>query len=89
MTDLQIFVTDECWTCEESRRIAAAVEEAFPQVNVELVDLTSSERPDNVFAAPTYMLDGRVISLGNPRWGDLVQQLNLAATNRQAEAKQL
>ena len=79
MVKLQIFITDDCWSCEESRRIAAETEARFTDVEVRLVDLMSDERPSNVFAAPTYVLDGRVISLGNPRreelWGQLVQQI--------------
>jgi hypothetical protein len=77
MLKLQIFVTDDCWSCEESRRIAAETQARFEDVQVVLVDLQSAERPPSVFAAPTYLLDGQVISLGNPRpealWEHLAQ----------------
>ncbi len=75
MIKLQIFVTDDCWSCEESRQIAAETEARFQNVEVTLVDLNSKERPASVFAAPTYLLNGRVISLGNPRREALWQQL--------------
>lgn len=79
MTKLEIYVTDNCWTCEESRRLAAEVKARVTNVEVELVDLDSGRRPSYVFAAPTYVLDGKVIFLGNPRWEELRQKLAAAA----------
>lgn len=75
MLKLQIVVTDDCWSCEESRRIAAETQARFEDVEVTLVDLHSDERPSSVFATPTYLLNGRVISLGNPRREELWEQL--------------
>jgi hypothetical protein len=79
MVRLEIFITDDCWSCEESRRIAAETQARFKDVEITLVDLLSDERPANVFAAPTYVLNGRVISLGNPRreelWAQLAQRI--------------
>ncbi len=42
---------------------------------MELVDLSSAQRPENVFAAPTYLLNGKVISLGNPYPNELRRKL--------------
>ena len=75
MTKLEIYVTDDCWSCEESRRLAAEVRASVRNVEVELVDLNSSRRPSYVFAAPTYVLDGRVIFLGNPHLEELQDKL--------------
>jgi hypothetical protein len=38
-------------------------------VKVEVIDLDRAEvkQPDEIFATPTYVLNGRVVSLGNPR----------------------
>jgi hypothetical protein len=66
MSTLEIYVAEECWSCEEARRIAGAVGRAFPNVQVHLKDLNNGSRPSEVFAAPTYLLDGRIVSLGNP-----------------------
>lgn len=78
MLKLQIFVTDNCWSCEESRRIAAETEARFEDVEVALLDFDSEERPPSVFAAPTYLLNGRIVSLGNPwreeLWALLAQE---------------
>lgn len=81
MLKLQIFVTDDCWSCEESRRVAAETQARFDEVEVTLLDLQSDERPSSVFAAPTYLLNGRVISLGNPRREDLWAQLERGKAN--------
>ena len=79
--NLDIYIANDCWTCEETRRIAQRVEVRYPEVDVQLLDLNSAERPGNVFAAPTYVLDGRVAFLGNPRWHELEQKLAAAVSN--------
>lgn len=45
---------------------------------MELVDMSSSERPDQVFAVPTYVLNDRVIFLGNPTRDELIRKLEAA-----------
>jgi hypothetical protein len=79
MRTLQIYISDDCWSCEESLRIAAETCERFEHVTVELLDLMSEKKPEAVFAAPTYVLDGRVISLGNPPRERLWRQLSEAS----------
>lgn len=72
MVKLDIFVVDDCWSCEESHRIAAEARLRFAEtVEVTLRDLEREPRPPTVFAAPTYVPDGRVISLGNARREEL------------------
>lgn len=88
MTRLTICVTEECWSCDESRRIATEVQESFPDVEVVLVDLDSEQVPTEVFAAPTYLLDGQVIFLGNPRREDLWQRLSRRQQHRMREARE-
>ena len=75
MVTLKVYVEEDCWSCSESRRIVQEIALQFPQVAIELIDLSSQHHPDNVFAAPTYMLNGRIISLGNPYPKDLKQKL--------------
>ncbi len=75
MVKLQVYISEDCWTCAESRRIVAEIAPQFPQLSVELVDMETPDRPPNVFAVPTYVLDGRVISLGNPYRDDLCQEI--------------
>lgn len=66
---LEIYIAGSCFGCERARELARLVLDwNLPSVTVRLNDLDdpSIDRPDNVFAVPTYLLDGRVISLGNP-----------------------
>lgn len=75
-TLLQIVVSRDCPTCAESRTIALEMRERFPLLQVDLIDLDAGHPvPDGVVATPTYLLDGTVISLGNPRREDLVRKL--------------
>ncbi len=78
MITLQIFVDEMCWSCAESYRIVQALQPSFPTVRFEFSDLRREPHPDNVFAAPTFLLNGRVISLGNPTPRRLRQMLEEA-----------
>lgn len=48
--------------------MTAEITRRFPQLLTEIINLDEpdSDKPDYVFAVPTYALDGKVISLGNP-----------------------
>ena len=66
---LEVFVAPGCVGCETARRLVAeVVGRALPRLRVRLVDLGEPDavRHPAVFAVPTYLLDGRVLSLGNP-----------------------
>lgn len=76
---LHIYIADDCWSCEETRRIAADAARQFPQIQIELCNM-AQDRPDDVFAVPTYVLNGRVIFLGNPTRADLAQKLTAVQT---------
>jgi hypothetical protein len=77
MATLNVYILEHCLGCEEARRLAAAVAVRFTNLLVRVIDLDREPdaRPDALVAVPTYMLDGRVISLGNPRQADLVHDL--------------
>ena len=83
MVKLQVYVREDCWTCAESRRIVAEIEPQFPQLAVELIDMERPNRPNNVFAVPTYVLDGRIISLGNPYRDELRREIREALGRHQ------
>jgi hypothetical protein len=63
-----IYVAKHCEMCAYAYEIADLIRMNFPEVAVRLVDMetTSEEIPENVFATPTYLLNGLVWSLGNP-----------------------
>ena len=74
---LRIYVADDCWSCQETRRIAAAVAPQFPEVEIDIRQI-GDDPPDDVFAVPTYALNGRVIFMGNPTRNELSQRVAAA-----------
>ncbi|MEM7331920.1 MAG: thioredoxin family protein [Chloroflexota bacterium] len=76
MIKLDVYITHDCWSCEESERIVQDVSAKIPEVDVEFFDMEKTvNKPDNVFAVPTYLLNGKVISLGNPTREELYQKI--------------
>ncbi len=71
---LDIYIDDCCETCDHARQIAEQVRERMPQVEVNLIELTG-DKPDSVFAVPTYLLDGATLFLGNPSEVELFERL--------------
>ena len=67
--DLRIYVSDRCWGCDQARQIATQMQRIYPKLTVDVIDVNGAdvERPEEVFAVPTYLLNGRVVSLGNPK----------------------
>lgn len=68
MHDVAIYVSDHCGNCSYAWEIAALIREEFPQIALKVIDLDAPGEPvpETVFATPTYLLDDRVWSLGNP-----------------------
>lgn len=71
---LDIYIDDCCETCDHARQIAEQVRERMPQVEVNLIEL-AGDKPDSVFAVPTYLLDGATLFLGNPSELELFERL--------------
>jgi len=65
---LEIYVEADCFVCARSSEIAAGVRATFADVEVEMIDLADGggRHRHLLIAAPTYVLDGEVVSLGNP-----------------------
>ncbi len=65
---LRIYIGKHCWSCEEAVRLAEEVKRKFGALHVDVIDLDAegSVNVDNVFSTPTYVFNGRTISLGNP-----------------------
>jgi hypothetical protein len=64
---LYVYTSRHCDVCRYAWALAAAAER-FPEMDVRVVDVDGgdAEVPEEVFALPTYVLDGRVVSVGNP-----------------------
>jgi len=91
MVHLQIYVAHGCPMCVYSRQLAADIPQRFPMVDVRVIDIAElhvSELPDNVFATPTWLLNGRVYSMGNPDPEDLWDRLAMASQQAALKAKE-
>jgi hypothetical protein len=78
---LEIYVTPDCSGYETACRLADRIRAFGAGFDVRLIDLSlpGALRPSSVFAVPTYLLDGRVLSLGNPEDDWLLARLGLEA----------
>ena len=66
MATLNVYVTEDCMGCVESRTIVDKIKQEYPDHTVNLVDLNPNDWPEDIFAVPSYKLDGKLVSLGNP-----------------------
>jgi alkyl hydroperoxide reductase subunit AhpF len=80
MTALKVYITEDCWSCEEAVRIIADVAPLFPGVTFSMLDLETNDHPEEVFAVPTYVLNGKISFLGNPTREQLIQKLKTVQT---------
>ncbi len=71
--ELVIYVAPHCTNCDYAYVVAEQVAREFSQVDVRFVNMAAPEEPvpESVFATPTYLLNGRVWSLGNPSEDDV------------------
>lgn len=86
MVTLDIYVLSGCANCSYAVQMAQAIAGAYPQVHVQVWDMAQTVAiPEAVFAAPTYVLNGRVVSLGNPDEETLSQWLEQALAECQSQ----
>jgi hypothetical protein len=83
MVKLRVYIREDCWNCAESHRIVGEIAPEFPQLSVEIVDFDVPDRPQHIFAVPTYVLNGRIISLGNPYRDKLRKEIISALEDQQ------
>ena len=74
---LEVYTADCCYGCSEARSLADSLSMEFPNLQVRIINLDDpeSERPASVFAVPTYLLDGELLWLGNPRREDAIEKI--------------
>ena len=78
MNQLSIYVSTGCSSCRRARDIASSLQGLYPGVRVEVVETETAPEgslPESVVAVPAYVLDGALISLGNPNPVTLREQL--------------
>ncbi|MBI2845925.1 MAG: hypothetical protein HYX86_05205 [Chloroflexi bacterium] len=76
-TKLQIVVEPRCAFCPQAITLGQQAKSHFPDLEVEILDLAQqgTQRPEQVVAVPTFLLNGEVISLGNPSALRLFQKI--------------
>jgi hypothetical protein len=64
---LEIYVSRHYWSCEEVFQIVEQARQ-IPRIEVQVLDLDQPRYvpPPRIFAFPTYVLNGKIVSLGNP-----------------------
>ena len=73
---LDVYVENGCRFCERAMEIAQEIDEAYPRISVRVIDVTEADgRRTDVFAVPTFVLNGEVVSLGNPKRTDLCRAI--------------
>lgn len=74
---LDIYIDQDCPGCTQALEMANYVKSKLPEIEVRIFDLArpNIKRPSNVFAVPTYLLNGKRLSLGNPNLEDLLATL--------------
>jgi thiol-disulfide isomerase/thioredoxin len=72
---LTVYVDEYCPGCVKARQTASFIEQEYPDVQVRVIDVSEDSElvPNEVFATPTYMLDNRIVSLGNPGPDDIAR----------------
>ncbi len=64
---MPVFVSGHCFNCKDSIAIAEEIRQKYPDVVVKVFNIDNGDRPDvDIFAVPTYALNGKVVFLGNP-----------------------
>lgn len=75
---VDIYIAEHCFVCEYSLEVAEFIRERFPNVAVRLIDIADPNAiiPESVFATPTFLLNGKLWSLGNPSNEDIINRLS-------------
>lgn len=81
---LAVYIATGCWGCDRAGQLAETVRSRrIANLDVRVIDLGApgAIRPPSVFAVPTYLLDGRLLSLGNPDEAELIDRLQSEISN--------
>lgn len=73
---LEIYITNQCTNCVEALLIAERAR-GIAGLEVAVIDLDQPGQhvPPRVVAVPTYLLNGRIVSLGNPKREEFLGEL--------------
>ncbi|MBI4284845.1 MAG: hypothetical protein HY670_02960 [Chloroflexi bacterium] len=81
---LDIYVATHCFGTAEALRIAGLVRQQLPNVKVKvtMLDEIPGVNMPQVPATPSYVLDGKLLFLGNPHLDELVARIVSHPVNR-------
>ncbi len=84
---LDIYVTDQCANCEEALLLAERAR-TIAGLHIAIINLDQPGQriPPRVVAVPTYVLNGRVVSLGNPKREEFLAMLRTELQQQIEEA---
>lgn len=76
-SQLQVFFDSNCSTATFTQELITSVRILRPELSIEVVDINKSEvrKPDSVYAIPAYLLNSKMIFLGNPTRKALIERL--------------
>lgn len=65
---LTVLVAKHCAACERTPQVLESITALVPGLIVTVIDVDESPIPDGItlIGTPTYLVGGRVVSLGNP-----------------------
>ncbi|MDO8732671.1 MAG: thioredoxin family protein [Actinomycetota bacterium] len=78
---LTVLVAEHCAACERTPQVLAVIAALVPGLTVTVIDVDQEPVPAGItlIGTPTYLVEGRVVSLGNPeprRIADLLKGLD-------------
>ena len=84
---LVLYVEPGCAMCASALELFERARLEWSGLDADVVDVAQhpEDRPPEVFAVPTLILDGQVVSLGTPSWDDLAARLGSAFAKRGAD----
>ncbi|MCA1577120.1 MAG: cyclic nucleotide-binding domain-containing protein [Acidobacteria bacterium] len=79
-----MYIGQHCWSCDEALRLAEEVKTRFGEMDIDVIDVDAegSLNHDDVFSTPTYVFNGRTISLGNPSLEELLAKVSASMVDR-------
>jgi protein-disulfide isomerase len=79
---LDIVVGTRCPICRENLKNIDSLRRELPDVRVRVIDMDApdGEKPKNVIAIPTFLLNGYVVATGNPNVAELKKFIRSLST---------
>jgi predicted DsbA family dithiol-disulfide isomerase len=76
MTQLEIFIHQGCTSEHSARRVADEIQREFPAWEISMRQLGETRAESlGIIAAPTFVLDGRIVAVGIPHTEWLLRTL--------------